>query len=79
MIDPDRESRAFFERLGRCLAELEAQKMHRRGFLLIRPIEILVGNRPDALMALGSEPHLVLDADQLCELLGALLRKAYGI
>jgi len=28
MIDPDRESRAFFERLDHCLVELEAQKMH---------------------------------------------------
>jgi len=74
MIDPDRDSRAFFERLGRGLVELEAQEMHRRGFLPVLPIEILVGNRPDPLVARDSEPHLVLDADQICEPLRAFVR-----
>ena len=74
MIDPDRQARALFERLSRCFGELEAQKMHRRGFLPVLPIEILVGNRPDPLVARSSEPHLVLDADQLREPPRALLR-----
>ena len=74
MIETDRESRAVFERLGHGFGELEAQEMHRRGFPLVLPFEILVCDGPDSLMRFYPDPCPVLNAQQLSEPLLAFLR-----
>ena len=45
MIDADREPRSSAQVSNHRGIQLEAQKVHRRGFLLVLPFEIFVGNR----------------------------------
>src|SRR5262249_23498019 len=73
-VDADRGWRATAERLAHRGRELEAQEMHRGSLLLGLALEVLVGDRVDALAALDLDPDAPLDALQLGEPALALFR-----
>ena len=67
MIDPHRQRGPLLHRRGTRRAELEAQKMHRRGFVGILPLQVFVGNGEYRLEARHPDPYTVLDPDQAGE------------
>ena len=73
MVDSRGDGRAGPERIDLLCLEFEAQEMHRRGFLVIGPFEIFVGDCEYTIEALYLHVDAVLDADELLQHRAALL------
>ena len=74
MVHADRQRCAMLGRTRHFFGELEAQEMHRGGFLRVLALQVFIGDGIDLGTTLDLHPDFVLDADQAGELLLAVLR-----
>ena len=74
MVNASVQDSAIFQRIDLFWRHLKAKKMHRRGFVRSGAIEILVGDRHDAIEIADLQPHLVFNPNHLSEANGALRR-----